>query len=193
MNLENYKTEDAIINLGAAQIISFGYFLPFAFLFGIPYYWVWKNSLALEIQAQKDIIHSFGHFYVFVILAVILIGIILHEFIHGLTWSQFAKNGLKSMKYGILWKHITPYCHCKEPLSVQHYIIGVLMPGIILGFLPCILAILTGNLMLLEFGLFFTYAAGGDFMIFNLIRKESKGTLVQDHPSEAGCILYKKK
>jgi Putative zincin peptidase len=110
-----------------------------------------------------------------------------------LTWAKFAKSGLKSIRYGVLWKYLTPYCHCKEPLFVRHYIVGAIMPGIVLGFVPCIAAILNGNLMLLEFGLLFTYGAGGDFMIYNLIRKEKKDTLVQDHPSKMGCIIYRKK
>jgi hypothetical protein len=35
-------------------------------------------------------------------------------------------------------------------------------------------------------------AALGDFLIINLLRKENKSDLVQDHPSEAGCYLYRK-
>jgi hypothetical protein len=40
--------------------------------------------------------------------------------------------------------------------------------------------------------MFFTMAAAGDFMIINLIRKENKIDFVQDHPSEAGCYIYRK-
>ena len=87
---------------------------------------------------------------------------------------------------------LTPYCHRKEPLNVSQYMIGAIMPAIILGFIPLILAIFIGNLGLLIFGMFFTLAAGGDFLIINLIRKENKDDLVQDHPSEAGCYIYRK-
>jgi catechol 2,3-dioxygenase-like lactoylglutathione lyase family enzyme len=38
----------------------------------------------------------------------------------------------------------------------------------------------------------FTMAAGGDFLIINLIRKEKSSALVQDHPTEAGCYIYRK-
>jgi hypothetical protein len=40
--------------------------------------------------------------------------------------------------------------------------------------------------------MFFTMAAGGDFLIINLIRKEKSSALVQDHPTEAGCYIYRK-
>jgi uncharacterized membrane protein YvlD (DUF360 family) len=95
------------------------------------------------------------------------------------------------MKYGVIWKWLTPYCHCKEPLLVKEYIIGALMPAIILGFIPSIMAIFTGNITLILFGLFFTMAAGGDFMIINILRKEAMDSLVQDHSSKIGCYIYR--
>jgi hypothetical protein len=51
---------------------------------------------------------------------------------------------------------------------------------------------LIGNIGLLIFGILFTMAAGGDFLVINLIRKENMNDLVQDHPSEAGCYIYRK-
>ena len=87
---------------------------------------------------------------------------------------------------------VTPYCHCKEPLIVKHYIIGAITPAIILGFLPAVYSILTGNIGFLFFGIFFTMAALGDFMIINLLRKENLNSFVLDHPSEAGCFIYRK-
>jgi hypothetical protein len=127
-----------------------------------------------------------------IIIGILILGIIVHELIHGITWAKFADNGFKSIKFGVLWKMLTPYCHCKEPLTVRQYTIGAIAPAIILGFLPAIIAILTGNLGLLIFGIFFTMAAGGDFLIVNMISKENKDDLVQDHPSEAGCYIYRK-
>ena len=67
------------------------------------------------------------------------------------------------------------------------------MPGIILGIIPSIIAIVTGSLGLFIFGLFFTLAAGGDFMIVNLLRDEPKNNLVQDHPSKIGCYIFRPK
>jgi hypothetical protein len=70
---------------------------------------------------------------------------------------------------------------------------GAIMPAIILGFIPAVLSIVLGSVFLLVFGIFFTMAAIGDFMIINLIRKESSNSMVLDHPSEAGCYIYRKK
>ncbi|MGQ0828185.1 MAG: DUF3267 domain-containing protein [Bacteroidota bacterium] len=119
-------------------------------------------------------------------------GIVLHELIHGIVWSRFTKDGFRSIKFGVLWKMLTPYCHCKEPLKVSQYITGVIMPAIILGVVPAIISIVIGNIGLLVFGIFFTMVAVGDFLIINLLRKENKDSLVLDHPSEAGFFIYRK-
>jgi len=120
------------------------------------------------------------------------IGIIAHELIHGITWAMYTKNGFKSIKFGVLWKVLTPYCHCSEPLKVKHYITGAIMPAIILGFLPFVYSLFTGNALWLFFGIFFTMSAVGDFLIVNLVRKENMNSLVLDHPSEVGCYVFRK-
>jgi hypothetical protein len=42
----------------------------------------------------------------------------------------------------------------------------------------------------LIFGIIFTIATAGDFMVLWMLRKE-KSTLVFDHPSKIGFIVYK--
>lgn len=117
-------------------------------------------------------------------------GVVVHELIHGIAWSSFAKDGFKSIRFGVLWKSVTPYCHCKEPLLVRQYQIGAAAPGIILGIIPAIIALFTGSLLWLAFGLFFTMAAGGDLMIILMLKNEDLNHLVQDHPSKIGCLVY---
>jgi len=87
---------------------------------------------------------------------------------------------------------LTPYCHSKEPLKVRHYIFGAITPAIFLGIIPAVIAILTENIGLLIFGIIFTMAASGDFLVINLLRKENRDSLVQDHPSEVGFYIYRK-
>ena len=190
-DLENYKKEKLTINLMWANIFGLLILIPIVLIFGLPYYLLYNKEIdfknIMDGLVLQDI--AYGGLYVF---GAIILGIVVHELIHGITWARFAKNGFKSIKFGVLWKMLTPYCHCKEPLNVSQYMIGAIMPAIILGFIPLILAIFIGNLGLLIFGMFFTLAAGGDFLIINLIRKENKDDLVQDHPSEAGCYIYRK-
>ncbi len=190
-NIENYKKEKLTINLVWANIFGFLIIIPIVIIFGLPYYFIWRPEL--DIKNFMDKISPHGAIInLFIIFIILIFGIVLHELIHGITWAKFAKAGFKSIKFGILKEMLTPYCHCKEPLKVKHYIFGAITPAIITGIIPAITAIFTGNLWLLIFGMFFTMAAAGDFMIINLLRKENKNDLVQDHPSEAGCFIYRK-
>lgn len=121
----------------------------------------------------------------------IIAGIPVHELIHGITWAYFAPNGWKSISFGVMWKMLSPYCHCNEPMKVNQYKWGALMPLIVLGAIPLAAAFLIGNLAVLFFGILFTIAASGDIMCYWVLRHESKDTLVEDHPSEAGCWVYR--
>ena len=129
-------------------------------------------------------------FYPFIALTI---GLVIHELIHGIFFAKYASKGFKSVKFGVLLKMLTPYCHCKEPLKIKHYIIALLAPLVILGILPAIVGILIGNLGLTIFGIFFSGTAAGDLMIYNLIKKENPEDYVQDHPSEAGYYIFRKK
>ncbi len=188
-NLENYTREDLTIGTGTAQWGALLSFIPFLVLFGIPFFFVYGNTIHIEFQAQLQ--ENGGGLLFWIVIGSFLVGVIVHELIHGLTWAAFAKNGMKSMKFGIIWKWLTPYCHCKEPLSVKHYILGAVMPGIILGILPSIVAVITGNILWFMWGMMFTLAAGGDFMIINLLRKQPLNCFIKDHPTKVGCYIYK--
>ena len=190
--LDNFEKEKLTIDLVWANIFGLLIIFPIILIFGLPYFLIW-HDYSMSFQ---NIIHSISFDNVgsdiFTIIGVMFIGIIVHELIHGVTWAGYTKNGFKSIKFGIMWKMLTPYCHCKEPLKVKHYIYGAITPAITLGIIPSILAIIIGNIWLLAFGIFFTIAAAGDFLIIDLIRKENKDDLVEDHPSEAGCYIYRK-
>lgn len=189
---ENYTKEALIVDLIKANKFGLLLIIPVIILFGLPYYFLWLSNMdfqsILKSLNPKSLVLNGG-----LIFIVLVLGIVIHELLHGITWSFFAKNGFKSMKFGVFWIMLTPYCHCKEPLTVKHYIIGAITPAIVLGFIPSIIAIVSGTGWMLLFGVFFTVAAGGDFLIINLVRNEDWNDYVQDHPTEAGCYIYRKK
>ncbi len=180
--------EKLTISIEKANVIAMLMIIPIGILFALPYCLIWgsKPWFSLSGIASNPVMSALT-----VVLALI-IGIIVHEGIHGITWAIFAKKGFRSISFGILWKMLTPYCHCDEPMQVRHYVLGAIMPALLLGIIPSIVAIAIGNAALLVFGMFFTLAAGGDFLIIYTIRKEKPDTLVEDHPSEAGCFVYRK-
>lgn len=187
------RKELRIIDLQQANRYAFLTLLTAVIVFGAPYYAIWTDQFTTEhIKGTfRHLTTRYQYLLALMPLLIIGAGIVLHELIHGLTWSLFARNGHRSVKYGILRKSATPYCHCKEPLQVRHYVLGALMPAIVLGILPATAAVICGDFYLLVSGVFFIMAATGDFMIVHLLRNEKKGDQVMDHPSEAGCYIYR--
>ena len=126
---------------------------------------------------------------VVLLLAVILLGVVVHELIHGHAWVLFGRKPFSAIKFGFQWKTLTPYAHLKEPVEVNAYRMGGFMPGFILGILTYIFSLAFGNGNLFWFGLIHTAAAGGDWLILWLIRNIRAGSQVEDHPTNAGCYV----
>ena len=85
---------------------------------------------------------------------------------------------------------LTPYCHCNEPISLRYYQKAALMPCVLLGIVPTMVAMYISSLWLLALGVFFIAAAAGDLWMAWLLTKEDPRCKVLDHPSEAGFYLY---
>ena len=190
-SLSGYVKEERFIDLYKANIFALFLFIPIILLYTLPFYLIWGRN-ENPFVFIKNILEITSLSSALLGVLVVIIGVVVHELIHGITWSCYTKNGFRSIKFGVLMKMLTPYCHCKEPLRVRQYIIGALMPSIILGIIPIMYAWYSGNIHILLFAIFFTVSAAGDFMIVQLIWREDMRSLVLDHPSEAGCFIYKK-
>jgi hypothetical protein len=161
-------------------------------ILAVPYYYIWPEQFTREqIKLYFDARDSWTFVDISIGMVILLLSIITHELLHGLGWSIYAKKGWKSISFGVNWKFFTPYCHCNEPLLLNQYRFGTVVPAIVLGIIPSIIAIITGHPGLMAFGFFFTFAAGGDFLILWLIRDEKTGDFAQDHPDKIGCIILK--
>ena len=160
--------------------------------------------LIVLFVAPFIIIHfqSFSHYFSnfswmiflkdsFLFVFFMVVGIVLHEAIHGLTWALFVKDRLRAISFGILKESFTPYCHCKGFLQVRHYIAGAIMPAILLGILPTLWAFINASVMIFFLGIYFIVAASGDFLIIYLLKDEHRNSYVKDHETLPGCIIYK--
>jgi hypothetical protein len=181
------------LTAGEANLYAMVFVIPIILLLGVPYYFLWLKDLTLDtlIEFFRNNLYL-GRLSILWMLIILLAGIILHELIHGITFLLFCKKGFKSIEFGIMWKYLAPYCHCKEPLPVRPYIIGALMPAILLGLLPAVFGLITGKFILLMFGMIFLIASGGDFLIVWLLHSQPKNSQVLDHESKVGCYILEK-
>lgn len=183
------KERKETISIVTANLVSVGILAVSALIFYGIFFLIWDYG---EWSNKEMLIAGMDHFRSGSVwfMAVLVVGIVVHELIHGLTWAMYAKSGFKSISFGVMWKMLTPYCHCSEPLKVSHYAIGALMPLVVLGIIPSVAAICLKSLFWLSIGIFFIAAAAGDIMVAWNLRKEKPGNKILDHPTEAGYLVY---
>jgi hypothetical protein len=155
--------------------------LPIALLFGLPYYLIWGENAFLALKFKS---------LLFLFLFIVL-GIVIHELLHGLVWAFFARGGFRSIRFGIKWEYFTPYCHCRVPLRVWQYMAGGIAPLVVMGIIPAIWALFKGNTLLMFFGIFYTWTAAGDILAVWMLRKFNPRKWISDHPEELGFIIEK--
>ncbi len=143
-----------------------------------------------------------GHFFVpdlaecSILFVLMLVSMPIHEWIHGFTWGRFSENGMKDIEYGVIWQMLTPYCTCKAPLKKLHYILGSMMPTIVLGVLVAGIGICISSFFLVIIGCYNIFAGGGDFnIIIRLLcyKTPNKDVIFMDHPTELGLVVFEKK
>lgn len=121
--------------------------------------------------------------------------VVIHELVHGVTWSFFAENGLKDMEFGIMQDTLTPYCTCLTPLKKPGYITGTLMPLLLTGIVPAVIGILAGSFILTLIGAVMITSAAGDILIIFTLLKHKSGSsdqIICDLPVQAGCMLFER-
>ena len=186
LSREGYKKTDLTIGIVKANLFVLLLAIPVVavgvLLFG------WRTPISLLTPTPQGSL---------LFIVVFLVLIVAHELIHGLTWSLYAEHHFKDIEFGFMKEYLTPYCTCTTPLLKSHYIIGALMPCIILGILPTAIGILLGSHLLFWIGIVMILSAGGDIMIVWKVlafkkQDESKEILIYDHPTQAGSVIFEK-
>jgi hypothetical protein len=125
------------------------------------------------------------------LIPVIVVGILVHELLHGLGWKLAAGLPWTAIKFGVQWKALMPYAHARVPMGVRPYRLGAALPGLVTGVVPVAAALALGQPVLLIVGAFFLTAAVGDLMILWLIRNLPPTARVLDHPTLPGCLVLR--
>lgn len=180
---EGYKRDDVTVSIVFANIISFIWGIPFVVAFVC--WFIIRNGNWEHLSVPE--------LFVFAIVLVALV--VVHELLHGLVWGLFAPGGFRKIEFGFIKEMLTPYCTCGEPLKKGEYILGTLMPGLVLGILPAIAGVLCGSLFWLMIGVLMTVSAGGDFIVIVKMlfyKAKSNDMVIMDHPSECGFVVFKR-
>lgn len=176
------KKQDYTLGFGKANLgalfASGPFCIGFALVYGFVYGWPALLADTVEMLSRP-----------LLLAALFLFGIVIHEGIHAVSWSWLDKIPWSKIHFGVKWSMLTPYVHCEVPITARNYRWGTVLPGIILGFIPCVLGIVFKSGWLFGFGQLFTLAAGGDFLMIWLLRTVDGRAMVQDHPDLIGCRI----
>ncbi len=198
MNINRPIRKEFTLSIRKIYILSLVILLFIIVAFLLPYMLIWGERFMAGLRyhfSDRKYRWDSLYFYLLVLRDIfrislfIIVGAVLHELLHAVLWIFFTKKGIKSIRFGITESEFSPYIHCTEPLPVWVYRIGIILPGLVLGIIPAVWAIITGSFWLLMFGFFFSWAASGDFIIFYMIRKLKNNIMVYDHPQKVGCYI----
>ncbi|MFP7476875.1 DUF3267 domain-containing protein [Terribacillus saccharophilus] len=123
-------------------------------------------------------------------LVLVVLGIILHELLHGIGFIVFGKAKPRQIKYGISWKDGAAYAHCMIPIKVSAYRVALLLPVILTGLIPLVISFIVGNGVLLTVSVILTAGGIGDWLIFRSLKIYKASQLVKDHPTKVGYYIY---
>ncbi len=179
------KGRKVAINIVSANVFSIVLLIVSGVVFIVPFYLIWGEA---DLGSGRSVFGLAGLW----LLIAFFAGIVVHELLHGITWACYAKSGWKSISFGVMWKLLTPYCHCNEPMGVKAYLAGALMPLLVLGIIPAVVSLIIGSTVLLGWGILFIAAASGDIWMSWLLTKEDPESTILDHPTEAGFYVFDK-
>jgi len=174
---------DRSVSIPMANLLAGGIAVAVAVPMVLLYHWVTQESVFSILDGDP------GWGTVAVVIAAILAGTLIHEAIHATGFLRIGGASRAAVGMGVHWKMLTPYAWCKEPITAAAYRWVALLPGLILGVFPFVVALVTSSAWMAGWGIFFTLAASGDFLVVWLVRDLPADARIIDHPSRCGCAV----
>ena len=181
---QGYERKDVTFGVVEANVWAIVVTLPLILPFLLAYYVMWGKEWTM--------LPWWGYFVGLVLLTAFIVG---HELIHGAVFACFAKDGFRSVAFGVIWSMLTPYCTCRESLKRKHYMLAILAPTVVLGILPAAVALAVGSKWILYLGVLMILGGGGDIMCaikLATYRTKGKECLFFDHPYEVGLAVFER-
>jgi len=189
--LQGYKKEERVVNQNKINVLYLFVFITVAPVYIVSFYAIWGRDGYLETMKgyfDGNVLYTVLFFFL-----MLMVGFVLYEFVRSVIYAVFAKRGFRSIKFRALKKVLAPCCLCTEPLTRKQYAVSMVMPFVIVGFLPVLAAFATGILPLVIFAMILTTVATGDFIVLRSVLKEDLGCVFLDHPTNPGYYVFVKK
>ena len=168
---------DYTVSLFWAHVFSIGVAIPLFLLTG---------GLHMLIWGFPSIMGGIGWGWIGLLL---ILSIAIHELLHAVGFVYAGGASWRDIRFGVMWKALAPYAHCKTAARVSTYRLAIALPGFVLGVAPALAGLATGVDALTLYGYIMLIAACGDAVILWAIRTVPAAALVIDHPSKVGCMV----
>ena len=137
-----------------------------------------QSKKGTEIMVSGNKINKYG------ILAAILFTVpILLLLLHALFFGIFSPKGFRSISF-VKHKGGIRFCHCNEPIRMWQYRTTCFLPILLLGILPLLYGMATGNYYFTLFGTFLLIGSIDDLCILWKLRSFSKDAFINDCSQE---------
>lgn len=125
---------------------------------------------------------------VFMFFGLLLLGGLIHEIVHVLGFLFLTDATKEDIRMGL--SNYMPFVHCKRPVRLQGFRWAILLPTILVGFMPLIIGIKIQSLMVTNLSCLLTAGGMGDVIGFIYLVRFPGNALVYDYPDELGCDVY---
>ena len=103
--------------------------------------------------------------------------------LHALFFGIFSPKGFRSISF-VKHKGGIRFCHCNEPIRMWQYRTTCFLPILLLGILPLLYGMATGNYYFTLFGTFLLIGSIDDLCILWKLRSFSKDAFINDCSQE---------
>jgi len=124
---------------------------------------------------------------------VFTVGLLVHEALHFLCWQALTQFPIQEFRVGIRWNSFSPVIGCQRPMRIVPFMIGLIFPFVIMGFIPLCIAFYIENTWLLFASIIFMAWASADILTFLLVWNSNKKGYVEMHRKRLGCVIYNPK
>lgn len=123
----------------------------------------------------------------------IIVGVVVHEAFHAIALLTVGINH-ENIKFGVVWKRLSPYTYCSESMPVWKYWYSLVLPNFIFFIITLLVASTSTHNYLHQNIIFVVSLAillGGcsDFYVLYKTRRISINTYVQDSSTKIGCDI----
>lgn len=133
----------------------------------------------------------FAEVHALALLGALVVVLPVHELLHALGMVWFGKVSWSNIKFGVFWRALIPYCHCRVPVSLRVYRRMALLPLWGTGAATIIpLILFPADWLGVLAGITMAACAGDLWVVWKLRSFTDESMLVQDSPTDIGCDVY---